>query len=332
MVVLTRLLDPNEREVKRHLAVAEAAGALEPELKELDDAGLLARSGELRQQAKDGHATAELLIEAFALCREAGRRTIGLRHFDVQLVGGIVLHQGKIAEMKTGEGKTLVASLALYLNALAGKGVHLVTVNDYLALGDAGWMAPIYHLLGLTVGVNVGSTATFVYDPDYVDETHPDPRLQHLRPATKKEAYAADITYATNSELAFDYLRDNMARDLTQCTQRELHYGIVDEVDSILIDEARTPHIISDISRESTDKYYEYARWAGRLTEGEDYDVDLKHKSASLTEAGISKMERWTGIKNIYDLENVVEAHQINQALKAKALFMRDRDYLVKEG
>jgi len=331
MAILSQLLDPNEREVKRHLSVARAINALEPELKELDDAGLRARSDELRERARGGEDLDELLIEAFALCREAGRRAVGLRHFDVQLVGGIVLHQGKIAEMKTGEGKTLVASLALYLNALAGKGVHLVTVNDYLARRDAGWMAPIYHLLGMTVGVNVGSTATYVYDPGYVDETHPDPRLQHLRPASKKEAYAADITYATNSELAFDYLRDNMARDLEQCSQRDLNYGIVDEVDSILIDEARTPHIISGQSDESTDKYYQYARWAARLTEGEDYEVDLKHKSASLTETGIAKMERWTGIKNIYDLENVIEAHQINQALKAKALFLRDRDYLVKD-
>ena len=323
MVVLTKLFDPNEREVKRHLAVAAAISALEPELEGLDDEALKARSGDLRQKAQDGHELDELLIEAFALCREAARRTIGLRHFDVQLVGGIVLHQGKIAEMKTGEGKTLVASLALYLNALAGKGVHLVTVNDYLARRDAGWMGPIYHALGMTVGVNVGNSTTYLYDPEFVDETHPDPRLQHLRPVGKKEAYAADITYATNSELAFDYLRDNMARDRSLCAQRDLSYAIVDEVDSILIDEARTPHIISDISRESTDKYYQYARWAARLTEGEDYDVDLKHKSASLTEEGISKMERWTGIKNIYDLENVVEAHQINQALKAKALTTR---------
>src|SRR3989454_533868 len=186
--------------------------------------------------------------------------------------------------------------------------------------------------MGMSVGVNVGTAGTFVYDPEYVDETHPDSRLQHLRPATKKEAYQADITYATNSELAFDYLRDNMARDLNQCSQRTLHYAIVDEVDSILIDEARTPHIISGQSEESTDKYYEYARWAGRLAEGDDYEVDLKHKSASLTEPGIAKMERWTGIRNIYDLENVIEAHQINQALKAKALFLRDRDYLVKDG
>jgi len=331
MVVLTRLLDPNEREVKRHLAVTQAINALEPELQELDDAALLAKSEELKERAREGHDLDELLIEAFALGREAGRRTIGLRHFDVQLVGGIVLHQGKIAEMKTGEGKTLVASLALYLNALAGKGVHLVTVNDYLARRDAGWMAPIYHALGMTVGINVGTAGTFIYDPEYLDETHPDSRLQHLRPATKKEAYAADITYCTNSELAFDYLRDNMARDLEQCAQRDLNYAIVDEVDSILVDEARTPHIISGQSDESTEKYYQYARWAARLTEGEDYDVDLKHKSASLTEMGIAKMERWTGIKNIYDLENVIEAHQINQALKAKALFLRDRDYLVKD-
>src|SRR5438093_107634 len=332
MLNLGRLLDPNEREVKRHLAVAAAVNALEPELKELDDAALRARSDELRQQAKDGHDLDELLIEAFALCREASRRTIGLRHFDVQLVGGIVLHQGKIAEMKTGEGKTLVASLALYLNALPSEGVHLVTVNDYLARRDAGWMGPIYHALGMSVGVNVSSTGTYLYDPEFVDETHPDPRLQHLRPVSKHEAYMADITYATNSELAFDYLRDNMARDMSQCSQRVLNYAIVDEVDSILVDEARTPHIISGQSEESTEKYYEYARWAARLNEGEDFEVELKHKSASLTEAGIGKMERWTGIRNIYDLENIVEAHQINQALKAKTLFLRDRDYLVKDG
>ena len=332
MLSLGKLLDPNEREIKRHLVVARAITELEPELQALDDAGLRARSDGLREKATGGHDLDELLIDAFALCRAASRRTIGMRHFDVQLAGGLVLHHGKIAEMKTGEGKTLVASLALYLNALAGKGVHLVTVNDYLARRDAGWMAPIYHLLGLTVGVNVGTTGTYVYDPEYLDETHPDSRLQHLRPATKREAYMADITYATNSELAFDYLRDNMAHDLAQCSQRELNYAIVDEVDSILIDEARTPHIISGQSDETTEKYYEYARWAGRLNVEEDYEVDLKHKSASLTEAGIAKMERWTGIKNIYDLENVIEAHQINQALKAKTLFRRDQEYLVKDG
>ncbi|MGH7762067.1 MAG: preprotein translocase subunit SecA [Candidatus Dormibacteraceae bacterium] len=329
---LTKLLDPNERDVKRHLVVATAITALEPELTALDEAAIRARSDELRERASQGHDLDDLLIEAFALCREASRRAIGLRHFDVQLVGGLVLHQGKIAEMKTGEGKTLVASLSLYLNALAGKGVHLVTVNDYLARRDAGWMGPIYNLLGMSVGINVGTAGTYIYDPEYVDEAHGDPRLQHLRPVTKREAYLADITYCTNSELAFDYLRDNMARDLAQCSQRPLSYAIVDEVDSILIDEARTPHIISGQSDESTEKYYEYARWAARLEKDVDYEVDLKHKSASLTEAGIAKMERWTGIKNIYDLENVIEAHQINQALKAKTLFNRDAEYLVKDG
>jgi preprotein translocase subunit SecA len=329
---LTRLFDPNEREVKRHHGVAAAINELEPELQALDDAALRERSDELRQKAQDGTDLDELLIEAFALCREASRRTTGLRHFDVQLVGGVVLHQGRIAEMKTGEGKTLVASLALYLNALTGKGVHLVTVNDYLARRDAGWMGPIYHLLGLSVGINVSSTGTYLYDPNFVDETHGDSRLQHLRPVSKHDAYLADITYATNSELAFDYLRDNGARDLTQCSQRGLNYAIVDEVDSILIDEARTPHILSGQSDESTEKYYEFARWAARLVADEDYEVDLKHKSASLTEAGIAKMERWTGIRNIYDLENVIEAHQINQALKAKSLFRRDQEYLVKDG
>src|SRR3979411_2981707 len=189
MLNLTKLLDPNEREVKRHLAVAAAVTDLEPELQALDDAGLRARSDELRQRARDGHDLDELLIEAFAVCREASRRAIGLRHFDVQLVGGIVLHQGKIAEMKTGEGKTLVASLALYLNALAGNGVHLGTAHDYLARRDAGWMGPIYHLLGLSVGVNVSSTGTYIYDPEYVDDAHGDPRLQHFRPPPKRESY-----------------------------------------------------------------------------------------------------------------------------------------------
>src|SRR3989449_554395 len=288
MVILSRLLDPNEREVKRHLSVAEAVNALEPELKELDDEALRARADGLREQAREGHDLDELLIEAFALCREASRRSIGLRHFDVQLVGGIVLHQGKIAEMKTGEGKTLVASLALYLNALAGNGVHLVTVNDYLARRDAGWMGPIYQALGLTVGVNVGTAGTFVYDPEYVDETHPDPRLQHFRPASKKEAYAADITYATNSELAFDYLRDNMARDLTQCTQRALNYAIVDEVDSILIDEARTPHIISGQSDELTGRTMPGRRWSDGLHQAVEAKEGIKVQQEQKTIATIT--------------------------------------------
>ena len=341
MAFFSRLLDPNEREVKQHLAVARAIAELEPELAALDEAGLRARSAELRERAREEDLDT-LLIEAFALTREASRRTIGLRHFDVQMVGGIVLHKGKIAEMKTGEGKTLVASLPLYLNGLSGKGAHLVTVNDYLARRDAGWMAPVYSLLGLSVGVikaelrdgsgNVTESGSFLYDPAYLDEAHSDPRLQHFRPVSRGEAYAADITYGTNNEFGFDYLRDNMAQDLANCVQRPLNFAIVDEVDSILIDEARTPLIISGQGEDSTDKYYEYARYAARLKEEEDFTVDLKHKSASLTEEGIAKMERWAKIPNIYDLENVVEAHQINQALKGKVLFLRDRDYLVKDG
>jgi preprotein translocase subunit SecA len=337
MKFITKLVDPNQREVDAHMRTAAMIGELEPDLEALDDASLRARSDELRQRAQDGEDLDDLLIDAFALCREAARRAIGLRHYDVQLVGGIVLHQGKIAEMKTGEGKTLVASLPLYLNALEGRGAHLVTVNDYLARRDAGWMAPVYHRLGLSVGVIVPGPPGqvppgLIYDPEYVDETHPDPRLQHFRPCERQEAYRADITYGTNNEFGFDYLRDNMATDLAQCVQRELRYAIVDEVDSILIDEARTPLIISGQGQESTDKYYEYARYAARLNPEEDYMVDEKHKSVSLTEEGISKMERWTGIQNIYDLEHVVEAHQVNQALKAKALFFRDRDYLVRDG
>src|SRR5438105_1709273 len=330
LAFLTRLIDPNEREVRQHLQVASQIGELQPELESLDDAALRTRSDELRQRAEAGEDLDDLLIEGFALVREAARRTIGLRHFDVQLVGGIVLHHGKIAEMKTGEGKTLVASLPLYLNALKGKGAHLVTVNDYLARRDAGWMGPLFHRLGLSVGVIAHETSV-LYDPDYLDETHSDSRLQHFRPVSRTEAYRADITYGTNNEFGFDYLRDNMAGDLAMCVQRELSYAIVDEVDSILIDEARTPLIISGQGEDSTDKYYQYARLAARLQEEEDYTVELKHRSASLTEEGIAKMERWSGVPNIYDLEHVVEAHQINQALKAKALYLRDRDYLVKD-
>jgi preprotein translocase subunit SecA len=333
MRLLGKLFDPNEREVKQHFRTVAAIGDLEAELQVLDDEALRARADELRSRARGGEDIDELLVDSFALTREAARRTIGMRHFDVQLIGGIVLHLGKIAEMKTGEGKTLVATLPLVLNALGGSGAHLVTVNDYLARRDAGWMAPLYDLLGLSVGVVIpgasGVLMGHVYDPDYLDESHPDPRLQHLRPSDRKEAYACDITYGTNNEFGFDYLRDNMAVDLAHRVQRDPRYAIVDEVDSILIDEARTPLIISGQGDDSTDKYYEYARHASKLQEGADYTIEEKYKSASLTEEGINKMQRMTGIKNVYDLEHVVEAHQINQALKAKALYQRDRDYLV---
>ena len=336
MRVLGRLFDPNEREVRQHLRTVAEVNELEPELEALDDETLRSRAAEVRERATAGEGLDDLLVESFALTREAARRTIGMRHFDVQLVGGIVLHMGKIAEMKTGEGKTLVASLPLVLNAMTGRGAHLVTVNDYLARRDAGWMAPLYNLLGLSVGVVVpgppGVLMGHVFDLEYLDETHPDPRLQHLKPVSRKEAYACDITYGTNNEFGFDYLRDNMATDVSLRVQRELNYAIVDEVDSILIDEARTPLIVSGQSEESTDKYYEYSRHAARLQDGIDYTVEEKYKSVSLTEEGINKMQRMTGIRNIYDLEHVVEAHQINQALKAKALYLRERDYLVING
>ena len=336
MALLTKLLDPNAREVKHHFRAVAAIGDLEPGLKALSDQELRSRTADLRERAMSGDDLERLLIESFALTREASVRAIGMRHFDVQLVGGIVLHHGKIAEMKTGEGKTLVASLPLVLNALLGRGAHLVTVNDYLGRRDAGWMGPLYHLLGLSVGVVVGDPSqpdgSFVFDPEYLDETHPDPRLQHLRPVPRTEAYRCDITYGTNAQFGFDYLRDNLARELSQRVQRDLYYAIVDEVDSILIDEARTPHIISGPSEESTDKYYEFSRYAARLEKDVDYIVEEKYKSASLTEEGIAKMQRMAGIKNIYDLEHVIEAHQINQALKAKALFHRDTHYLVRNG
>ena len=331
MSVLTKVLgDPNAREVKRHLERVAEVNELEPLIQKLSDDELKAKTAEFRNQLAEGQALDDILVEAFAVVREAARRTIGLRPFDVQLVGGIVLHQGKIAEMKTGEGKTLVAVLPLYLNALEAKGAHLITVNDYLARRDAGWNAPIYHALGMSVSV-IGHEMSLLYDPDFTDDTHPDPRLQHLRPVSRPEAYQADITYGTNSEFGFDYLRDNMAVDLSQCVQRGLNFAIVDEVDSILIDEARTPLIISGQAQESTEKYYQFARLISRL-EAEDYTVDEKTKSAHLTEGGIAKLERWTGIKNIYELDHVEEAHQINQALKAFTLYKRDRDYLVKDG
>src|ERR1700730_6555631 len=331
MSVLTKVLgDPNEREVKRHLERVAEITELEPLIEKLSPEELKAKTAEFRERLANGEQLDDVLVEAFAVVREAARRSIGLRPFDVQLVGGIVLHQGTIAEMKTGEGKTLVRVLPLYLNALEGKGAHLITVNDYLARRDAGWNAPIYHALGMSVAV-IGPEMSLLYDPDFLDETHPDPRLQHLRPITRAEAYQADITYGTDSEFGFDFLRDNMAVDLTQCVQRGLNFAIVDEVDSILIDEARTPLIISGQGQESTEKYYQYARLIPRLA-ADDYTVDEKTKSAALTEEGIAKIERWTGIKNVYELEHVDEAHQINQALKAATLFHRDRDYLVKDG
>jgi preprotein translocase SecA subunit len=284
----------------------------------------------------------EILPEAFAVVREASKRTTGLRHFDVQLLGGIVLHEGKISEMKTGEGKTLVATAPLYLNVLTGRGAHLVTVNDYLARRDVQWMGPIYHLLGVTVASIVHDTS-YLFDPSYVVKDY---RLLNLRPIERKDAYCADITYGTNHEFGFDYLRDNMKFTLDEYVQRELNFGIVDEVDNILIDEARTPLIISGPAEESTDKYYVIDRIIPRLKKGTrkerqgddpaeetgDYWVDEKSRAAVLTEPGVAKVERLLGVTNLYDPKNIDTLHHVNQALKAHALFSRDVDYIVKEG
>src|SRR6202166_2245176 len=360
--------DPVKREIKRYEGVVALINDLEADMSALTDeelrdktrefrerlgvegtdmshgqpfaASLSEESEEVAMQRADerdrdlerAHALDDLLPEAFAVVREASKRTLGMRHFDVQLIGGIVLHQGRIAEMKTGEGKTLVATLALYLNALEARGAHLVTVNDYLARRDAGWNAALFHFLGLSVGVIAGQDLSYLYDPDFLDETHPDPRLQHLRPCSRREAYAADITYSTNNELGFDYLRDNMAQKLDRCVQRRLRYAIVDEVDSILIDEARTPLIISGQASEATDKFYTYARLIPRLVAEDDYTIDEKTKSATLTEEGVDKIEKWTGISNVYEMEHAAEAHQINQALRAHALWLRDKDYIVRDG
>jgi preprotein translocase subunit SecA len=275
----------------------------------------------------------EFLPRAFAAVREASRRTTGMRHFDVQILGGIVLHQGKVAEMKTGEGKTLVATLPIYLNALTGRGTHLVTVNDYLAKRDTQWMGPIYHLLGLSVGVIQSAAAnpdlgSFLFDPDYPAT---DDRFQYLRPVRRREAYAADITYGTNNEFGFDYLRDNMVLDLSQCAQRELHYAIVDEVDNILIDEARTPLIISGQAEESAEYYETFARLVPRLHREADYALDEKARVVTLTEEGIAKIEGWLGIDNLYSPENLGLTPYLDNALRAHVLFKRDRDYIVQD-
>jgi preprotein translocase subunit SecA len=276
----------------------------------------------------------EILPEAFAAVREAAVRTIGMRQFDVQIIGGIVLHEGKIAEMKTGEGKTLVATFPLYLNALTGRGVHLVTPNDYLSKVGAQWMGPAYHLLGLSVGViqSMGqdpAMSSFVFDPSY---TAADDRYQHLRPCSRREAYAADITYGTNNEFGFDYLRDNMVWDLNQCVQRELHYAIVDEVDNILIDEARTPLIISGEAEESTSNYQRFARIVRTFRPEADYTVDEKQRIVTLTEDGITKVERALAIDNLYAPEHFELTPYLENALKAQVLFHRDRDYIVTDG
>ncbi|HEY1372429.1 MAG TPA: hypothetical protein VGH50_08155, partial [Candidatus Binatia bacterium] len=363
----------NEREIKRIRPIVEEIAGLEPELAKLSDDELKAKTEEFKERIRsataavraevdeaqtkiaaadaeereelkteleklekrlrevEGEALDDILPEAFAAVREASKRTIGLRHFDEQMIGGIVLHEGKIAEMKTGEGKTLVATLPFYLNALTGKGVHLITVNDYLARRDVQWMGPIYHALGLTVA-SIVHEASYLFDPTFITKDY---RYLNLRPISRRDAYMADITYGTNHEFGFDYLRDNMKFSLEEYVQRELNFAIVDEVDNILIDEARTPLIISGPAEESTDKYYIIDRIIPKLTRGAviqgdpteekraaiekqgDYTIDEKSKTATLTETGVAKVERLLNIHNLYDPRNIDTLHHIYQGLKA---------------
>lgn len=346
--------DPNQRELNRYRDQVDEINSLEKQLEKKTDTQLKEESlklkrqlssaaAEIYQQTRDIPDQHELndqrrehlanLLEghkayAFALVREAAKRQIGQRHFDVQLLGGLVLHEGKIAEMKTGEGKTLVASLPLYLNGLTGLGAQLVTVNDYLARLGAGWMSPIYSFLGMSVGV-IGPQASYIYDSEFQNE-EPDWRLRHLKPVSRKEAYQADIVYGTNSEFGFDYLRDNMAQRQQDIVQRELVYAIIDEVDSILIDEARTPLIISAPASRSADSYAQFAGFVKRLSAQTDYTIDEKARSVSLTPAGINKIERLAGVNNIYDPSNVRLVHYLDESLKAAVLYKKNRDYVVK--
>lgn len=319
----------NERELKALKPKVDTINELEASLQPLDDQGLAEKTQTFKKRIEAGETLDDLLPEAFAVCREMSKRRLGMRHFDVQLIGGMVLHQGRITEMRTGEGKTLVATLPIYLNALEGKGVHLVTVNDYLAKRDAQWMGPLYHGLGLSIGI-IQHDASFVFDPTY---DAPDKRLQYLRPCTRQEAYGADITYGTNNEFGFDYLRDNLiVTDLRQGVQRELNFAIVDEVDSILIDEARTPLIISGPAEQSTDLYHQVNRIIPQLKKEEDYTVEEKTKTVTLTEEGNAHVERLLGLENLYDLRHLNMVHHVIKALQAHVLYRRDVEYVVKDG
>src|SRR3954470_9486395 len=300
----------NEREVKEMLPTVAAINDLEPAMRELSDIDLAAKTIDFKEKIAQGATLDDLLVEAFAVVREAGRRVLNMRHFDVQLIGGMVLHKGKIAEMKTGEGKTLVATLPCYLNALEGKGVHVVTVNDYLARRDAEWMGRIYNFLGMSVGVIVhGLTET-----------------------ERQQSYRCDITYGMNSELGFDYLRDNMKDSIERYVHSELHYAIVDEVDSILVDEARTPLIISGPAEESADLYQRVNAIIPGLRKDIDYTVDEKAHSAILTDNGIERIEQRLGVGNLYNPQNIEWLHHVTQALKAHTLYKRDVNYLIEEG
>ncbi len=348
MSILNLILgDPNAKVLKSLQPNVDKINALEPEYKKLSNEELKAKTPEFKKRLEEGQTLDDILVEAFAVVREVSRRTTGMRHYDVQLIGGMVLHSGKIAEMRTGEGKTLVATLPVYLNALAGKGVHLITVNDYLAKRDAVWMGQIYDFLGLTVGIIQNQRVSYVYDSSILGTKEEEAELDKerdesgsykveeafLRPASRQETYRCDITYGTNNEFGFDYLRDNMVQKLEDMVMRpgsEMAYAIIDEVDSILIDEARTPLIISAPAQKAAEQYYQFAKLVRNLKENEDYNVDEKMRAATLTEEGINKFERWLGVENIYVEAGMRTIHHIEQALKAEVLFKRDKEYVVE--
>ncbi len=327
--LLNKLFDSNNREIKKLDSVVSEINSFEKKISKLKDQDFPKQTKELRERIKKGDSLDLVLPEAFALVREASQRTLGLRHFDVQLTAAAALAHGKIAEQKTGEGKTLSATPALYLHSLTGKGVHLVTVNDYLARRDAGWMAPIFHFLGVSVA-SIINDKSFLYDPSFKDENASDPRLTHLKPISRKEAYQADIVYGINSEFGFDYLRDNMAQDMSGVVQRGYYFAIVDEVDSVLIDEARTPHIISAPDQSPSQKYYEYATVVQKLSSDIDYKIDEKFKTAHLTDHGIGKIEKLFGIADIYE-KDFDTVYHLEAALKARTLFHKEKDYIVKD-
>ncbi len=331
-IVFKKILgDPQARTVKRLRKRVAKVNDLSDKYKKLSDKELKAQTDVLKKRLKKESLDA-IQADAFAVVREAATRALGQRHFDVQLIGGMVLHEGNVAEMKTGEGKTLVATAPVYLNALTEKGVHVVTVNDYLAQRDAGWMGQVYDFLGMTTGVIVGDHS-YIYDPKFTNTEHEDERFRHLKPSTRQEAYAADVTYGTNNEYGFDYLRDNMVREEDQLRQRDLHFAIVDEVDSILIDEARTPLIISAPSVTSGTAYAQFAKVVRQLLKEKHFETDEKRKTVILTDAGVEKVQKILGIDNLYGSENIRTIYHLQQALRAHALFTRDKDYVVtKEG
>src|SRR3990167_3760087 len=327
--LLNKFFDSNEKEIQKLLPVVSEINSLGEKVKKLKDKDFPKKTKEFRERVNDGESLDMILPEAFSVVREAARRTIGQRHYDVQLMAGIVLSNGKIAEQKTGEGKKLSAIPALYLHSLVGKGVHLVTVNDYLARRDAGWMGPVFNLLGVKVA-SIISEQSFLFDPEHMDRNASDFRLARLRPVTRKEAYKADIVYGINSEFGFDYLRDNMSQHIESIVQSSHYYAVVDEVDSVLIDEARTPRIISAPDEAPAQKYYEYARLIEKLNPEVDYKIDEKLRTAHLTDHGIGKIEKLYGVSNIYE-KDFDTVYHIEAALKARTLFRKEKDYIVKD-